>query len=483
MLVTADVDALFTNILHEDGLKCLKEELDKRPSPKVPTEYLIKLMDIIFNQNIFSFHESLWKQKVGAAMGSKPVPSYANIFMARILDRAIKNLGTKYNKDNIEAIEMLKRFLDDYFLIFNGTTKDLHKLLKEINEIHPTMNLTFNHTTVPGERPEDKCDCKEQSDIPFLDTLCRIEDGKIETDLYKKKTDRNQYLLPTSCHPKQTTNSIPHSLALRILRICSNPEKREQRLGELKSFLLERGYKSDRIEAAFKRVRRVPREAALRRVNRKDENKRPVFAITYDPRLPSISSLQAKHWRAMVSRDQYLGKVFPSPPLTAFRRQPNLRSHIIRAAVAKAPERYPKRDQWGVKKCNQNNCTACPYIREGKNITINGAQWRLQKKMDCNSYNVVYAIICKKENCRQVYLGETKRMLKFRLADHRGYVVNQDTTTATGRHFNLPGHSLADLSISIIEQVRKNDTLYRKEREEFHIRRFDTLHRGLNRKF
>ena len=266
MLVTLDLEALFTNMLHEDGLKCLREELEKRPTPQVPTKYLIKLMDIILNQNIFSFHESLWKQKVGAAMGSKPVPSYANIFMARILDRAIQNLGTKYNKDNMEALEMLKRFLDDYFLIFNGTTKDLHKLLKEINEIHPTMKLTFNHTTVIGEKLEDKCECKEQSDIPFLDTLCSIVDERIETDLYKKIKDKNQYLFPTSCHPKQTTNSIPYSLALRILRICSNPEKREERLGEFKSFLTYRGYKPDRIEAAFKRVRRVPREAALRRV-------------------------------------------------------------------------------------------------------------------------------------------------------------------------------------------------------------------------
>ena len=191
----------------------------------------------------------------------------------------------------------------------------------------------------------------------------------------------------------------------------------------------------------------------------------------------------AKHWQTMKSRDQYLGEVFPSPPLTAFRRQPNIRSHVIRAAVAKAPDRYPKRNQWGVKKCNRNNCTACPYLREGQNITINGTQWRFKKKMDCNSYNVVYAILCKKDNCKQIYLGETKRMLKFRLADHRGYVVNQDTTTATGLHFNLPGHSLADLSVTPIEQVRKNDTVYRKEREEFHIRRFNTLHKGLNRKF
>ena len=66
-----------------------------------------------------------------------------------------------------------------------------------------------------------------------------------------------------------------------------------------------------------------------------------------------------------------------------------------------------------------------------------------------------------------------------------GFVINmtEDTTTATGLYFNLSGHSLADLSITPLEQVRKNDTVFRKEREEFHIRRFNTLHKGLNRKF
>ena len=105
----------------------------------------------------------------------------------------------------------------------------------------------------------------------------------------------------------------------------------------------------------------------------------------------------------------------------------------------------------------------------------------IKDRMQCNSLQC-NVILCKKENNKQVYLGETKRMLKFRLPDHRGYVVTKDTTTATGQHFNLPGHSLADLSFTVIEQVRKNDIVYRREREESHIRRFDTLHRGLNRK-
>ena len=72
--------------------------------------------------------------------------------------------------------------------------------------------------------------------------------------------------------------------------------------------------------------------------------------------------------------------------------------------------------------------------------------------------------------------------MKFRLSDHHGYVLNKDTSTATGLHYNLPGHSLADMSCTVIEQVKKNDLIYRKEREEYHIRRFNTLYKGLNRK-
>ena len=77
--------------------------------------------------------------------------------------------------------------------------------------------------------------------------------------------------------------------------------------------------------------------------------------------------------------------------------------------------------------------------------------------------------------------AKTKRILKFRLADHRGYVNNQDYTTATGEHFNSPGHSLSDLSITILERVKSNDDLYRKEREKYHIRKFNTYYKGLNK--
>ena len=71
--------------------------------------------------------------------------------------------------------------------------------------------------------------------------------------------------------------------------------------------------------------------------------------------------------------------------------------------------------------------------------------------------------------------------MKHRLSEHWGYVYNQVKSVATGEHFNLPGHSLANIKITILEQVKKNDILYRKEREKYLINKFNTYYQGLNR--
>ena len=90
-------------------------------------------------------------------------------------------------------------------------------------------------------------------------------------------------------------------------------------------------------------------------------------------------------------------------------------------------------------------------------------------------------IQCEKDRCKQKHIGQTGRLLKFRISDHRGYISNQVTSRATGAHFNLPGHSLADMKFTVLEQVKYNDEQYRRERESYHINKFNTFYHGLNR--
>ena len=87
----------------------MEKALEERQNKEVPTDYLISLMEILLKYNIFEFHDLYWKQEVGAAMGSRHVPAYANLFMAEI-DAKIKLLAKKYNTKESEAFLLFKRF-------------------------------------------------------------------------------------------------------------------------------------------------------------------------------------------------------------------------------------------------------------------------------------------------------------------------------------------------------------------------------------
>ena len=100
----------------------------------------------------------------------------------------------------------------------------------------------------------------------------------------------------------------------------------------MKSDLLKRDYKPHITDLAIRKAKSKSREATLQRKNKIKQNERRVFAVAYDPRLPAIQPTQAKHWRAMVSQDQHLAEVFPKPPLTGFKHQPNIRNLLIKGA-------------------------------------------------------------------------------------------------------------------------------------------------------
>ena len=122
-----------------------------------------------------------------------------------------------------------------------------------------------------------------------------------------------------------------------------------------------------------------------------EENQGPYICTHIGPKAPQVAQIQARHWRTMVHDNSYLAEVFTRPPLTAYRRRPNIK---------------------GMKKCSKE-WPVCPYIKEGKGVKINYKEWKIKKPYDCDSYNVVYAVICKKGKFQKAYLGETNKMLNF----------------------------------------------------------------------
>ena len=71
--------------------------------------------------------------------------------------------------------------------------------------------------------------------IEFLDTLIyKDKNNNIETTLYKKLTDRQNYIHSKSTHPIWLKKSIAYSQALRLKRICSTTGEYEKHTENVK---------------------------------------------------------------------------------------------------------------------------------------------------------------------------------------------------------------------------------------------------------
>jgi len=158
------------------------------------------------------------------------------------------------------------------------------------------------------------------------------------------------YLLPSSSHPAHVSNNIPYSLAYRIVRICSKPELRDAQ------FL-----KPSIVDSAIVRAKAIPREVALKKIERKEKPDRVI--ITLENHGPG--SLD----EGIFSKSSY-----------GYRRPPNLRDKLIRARIPDPPRLRPKRLIPCMKPVIQSSNTS-------KKIEINGT-------FNCKTRNVVYCITC-----------------------------------------------------------------------------------------
>ena len=257
--------------------------------------------------------------------------------------------------------------------------------------------------------------------------------------------------------------------------------------------LVARGYKRKLIAAAIARAVAVPRAEA----------------IQFDPRLASIPKIVHKHHRTMVGSDPHLAEVYKKPPITAFKRPPNLRNKLIRSKVPPPPTSArgrtaagsqhsaahprPGRDipsttnlrpkQKGMRKCRKPLCETCDFVQEGKTVklTATGKKVEINDAVSCDTKSYIYCITCRKDRCRLQYIGKSVVNFRTRMSQHRNYVANRMLQKATGEHFNRPGHKISDMIMTIIEKVHSDDPMVLSVREEHWIKKGNTKYKGINR--
>ena len=84
LLVTIDVQSLYTNILHTQGIQALNRLLEEAHTDPRKKLLISRLVNLVFTNNCLTFNNNFYRQIQGTALGTRMALSYANIFMKYI---------------------------------------------------------------------------------------------------------------------------------------------------------------------------------------------------------------------------------------------------------------------------------------------------------------------------------------------------------------------------------------------------------------
>lgn len=92
------------------------------------------MAEFILKNNYFEFENNIYRQKLGAAIGTK-FASFANLFM--------HNLESKLLNEYHLAPLVWWRFLDDVFMIWLYGEESFKEFFTYVNSYHPTIKFTW----------------------------------------------------------------------------------------------------------------------------------------------------------------------------------------------------------------------------------------------------------------------------------------------------------------------------------------------------
>lgn len=447
ILMTFDVISLYTSIPHELGYRSIDYWLGKH-NDLIPNEFdksfILKGLEIILENNYFTFEDNCYLQKTGTAMGTKVAPTYASLVMGYLEDIMYSRVMEIYPNNGNSIINSWLRYLDDCWLIWKANYGNDEPFVEILNDLHSAIKFTNEKST---------------RKLNFLDVLVYVDSniGNIHTDLYRKPTDTMNYVPFNSAHPHHILKNIPYNLARRIKMIVSDKKQRIIRYKELRSRLIQLKYPCTLIDDAIIRAEIV----STQKKNAETDNKMLPFIQTYNQNNPDIFSKVIKP----ITNTLKLLDPFKRCTFKTTYRQPQ--------SILSFLSRNNRKTLFGIQRCGEKLCKCCDSIMTGKLVEFKSAtqirSFTVHHNFNCLSSNVVYKLQCR--SCNKCYVGQTGDTLRHRMTVHRQQISdNAYTVLNVSKHISMCGKGFF---VAPFYQLPPNATrLDREAKESMFIKKF-----------
>jgi hypothetical protein len=302
-LVTADASDMYNNIPVDQAILAVGSLLLRRNFSRKLVAAITAGLELVLNNNFFTFDGDTYRQTAGIAMGTPCAPPLAQLFVAELEEAAKASLGQQWPA-------LYVRYIDDGFAIYNGHRDQLDTFLAALQAMHPNLRWTFSVS---------------QRAVAFLDLSIWLgRDGRVGYSMHTKALNAFQYIPPYSFHEPSVARGW---VLTELFRIRRNSSTELARLyASLKFFkrLRKRGYTAAFLSSVFSfeaaRHERGPQAA---------RPSRQYMVLPFD-RTASV-------WpHRSVVRDWYESvpcSLVGGAPGVAFTRSATLGSHVVRAQL------------------------------------------------------------------------------------------------------------------------------------------------------
>ena len=349
------------------------------------------------------------------------------------------------NQELLKLVVLWKRYIDDVFMLFRGSEDQCQALVDWLNSIMPgVIKFKYQYS-------------KEK--IEFLDLEVRIENGRLETNLYVKPSNMQLFLDYFSNHPQHCKEGIVFSQALRVIERCSRPEDLERNLDNLAQKLKDRNYPGTLIEEKFEKAKQIGRTEILKNRKKKTSDNRVRGIFTHNNSNPPLQKWIRLSRKALIKNDK--AKAIGNRIQIGWRQSKNLQRLTC---GLKGVSKNPPSNNPGCYKCGKCK-VSCPILKEGTNFFSTNTEktYRIRHHLTCDSDFVIYLATCQK--CRGQYIGKSQTTFKKRHSNHKQEVKRE--YGGLGKHYGGRGCGYENISIQIIDQVETGNVRALAEAEVY----------------
>ena len=316
-LVTFDVESLYPHVEHDGCIEACAAAVE---GPQRYKAMIADLLRFVLSNNVVTVQGRHYRQLFGGAMGTNCMPPAAQLYLALCWEAVIqRQMGDRFPC-------FYKRFIDDGFVIFEGSEHDVLAFCNLLNSTLQNIKITFAYNQFQAE---------------FLDLVvykCREDllgspDGKVRLKVrtHQKALNKYLYIPPTSFHPRSVFKSFINAELIRYVVTNTDPHWFDCMVRKFTHRLCQRGYPLHMIANITRRIAHEQRQQYLACTGQKRHgaNSKSALVIPYAQGVPELRLQQALR-EVYLDGGEALHAILP-PPIVAYSKAHNIGAMLVRA--------------------------------------------------------------------------------------------------------------------------------------------------------